>query len=198
MNGGEPYIPRRKGKKKEKEGKKDNKPKEVKPIDIRELMALSFIACPVCGYTHPAQDCGHTVADGLIYIPEYVCSIRGKKFSFTTFLREIMKALYPPCPNCFSVNVVRDGHINGKQRYRCKDCGTVFIPRGKKSKEVRRARTKAVKELWRRVMKLVRKVIKDPRKQSAVLYLLMMAWFELSYEKLYEILVIIKLLGGKS
>jgi len=32
------------------------------------------------------------------------------------------------CPNCYSMNIKKHGHIhNGKQNYRCKDCGRQFV-----------------------------------------------------------------------
>ncbi len=34
----------------------------------------------------------------------------------------------PSCPNCFSEKTVKNGHIhNGKQRYKCHDCGRQFV-----------------------------------------------------------------------
>ena len=38
----------------------------------------------------------------------------------------------PPCPECHSQSVVKNGHIhNGKQRHRCNDCGRQFVDRPK-------------------------------------------------------------------
>ena len=34
----------------------------------------------------------------------------------------------PTCPNCASLQTVKNGHIhNGKQRFKCHDCGRQFI-----------------------------------------------------------------------
>jgi len=34
----------------------------------------------------------------------------------------------PSCPNCSSEKTVKNGHIhNGKQRYKCHDCGRQFV-----------------------------------------------------------------------
>ncbi len=34
----------------------------------------------------------------------------------------------PNCPNCSSEKTVKNGHIhNGKQRYKCHDCGRQFV-----------------------------------------------------------------------
>ena len=34
----------------------------------------------------------------------------------------------PSCPNCYSEKTVKNGHIhNGKQRYKCHDCGRQFV-----------------------------------------------------------------------
>ncbi|MEY2831385.1 MAG: hypothetical protein RLZZ574_643 [Cyanobacteriota bacterium] len=30
------------------------------------------------------------------------------------------------CPRCQSDNTRKDGHVNGKQRWECKDCGRIF------------------------------------------------------------------------
>ncbi len=34
----------------------------------------------------------------------------------------------PNCPNCYSEKTVKNGHIhNGKQRYKCHECGRQFV-----------------------------------------------------------------------
>jgi transposase-like protein len=34
----------------------------------------------------------------------------------------------PSCPNCYSEKTVKNGHIhNGKQRYKCHECGRQFV-----------------------------------------------------------------------
>jgi len=34
----------------------------------------------------------------------------------------------PSCPHCGSTHVIRNGHKDGKQRWRCQDCGRSFGP----------------------------------------------------------------------
>ena len=39
-----------------------------------------------------------------------------------------MSSPLPPCPVCYSANVVKNGSIhNGKQNHQCKDCGPQFV-----------------------------------------------------------------------
>ena len=39
----------------------------------------------------------------------------------------------PGCPNCASLKTVKNGHIhNGKQRFKCHECGRQFIERPQK------------------------------------------------------------------
>ena len=40
----------------------------------------------------------------------------------------------PPCPKCQSIEVVKNGKVQGKQRYKCKSCSLQFTrltPRGR-------------------------------------------------------------------
>lgn len=32
------------------------------------------------------------------------------------------------CPNCQSIDVIKSGKVNGRQRYRCKSCDRQFVP----------------------------------------------------------------------
>ncbi len=44
----------------------------------------------------------------------------------------------PPCPKCQSIEVVKNGKIQGKQRYKCKSCSLQFTrltPRGRPAQE---------------------------------------------------------------
>ena len=44
----------------------------------------------------------------------------------------------PPCPNCQSIEVVKNGKVQGKQRYKCKSCSLQFTrltPRGRPAQE---------------------------------------------------------------
>ena len=44
----------------------------------------------------------------------------------------------PPCPKCQSMEVVKNGKIQGKQRYKCKSCSLQFTrltPRGRPAQE---------------------------------------------------------------
>ena len=44
----------------------------------------------------------------------------------------------PPCPKCQSIEVVKNGKVQGKQRYKCKSCSLQFTrltPRGRPAQE---------------------------------------------------------------
>ena len=44
----------------------------------------------------------------------------------------------PPCPKCQSIEVVKNGKVQGKQRYKCKSCSlqcTRLTPRGRPAQE---------------------------------------------------------------
>ena len=44
----------------------------------------------------------------------------------------------PPCPKCQSMEVVKNGKVQGKQRYKCKSCSLQFTrltPRGRPAQE---------------------------------------------------------------
>ena len=44
----------------------------------------------------------------------------------------------PPCPTCQSIEVVKNGKVQGKQRYKCKSCSLQFTrltPRGRPAQE---------------------------------------------------------------
>lgn len=44
----------------------------------------------------------------------------------------------PPCPKCQSIEVVKNGKVKGKQRYKCKSCSLQFTrltPRGRPAQE---------------------------------------------------------------
>ena len=44
----------------------------------------------------------------------------------------------PPCPKCQSIEVVKNGKVQGKQRYKCKSCTLQFTrltPRGRPAQE---------------------------------------------------------------
>ena len=44
----------------------------------------------------------------------------------------------PPCPKCQSIEVVKNGKVQGKQRYKCKSCSLQFTrltPRGQPAQE---------------------------------------------------------------
>ena len=44
----------------------------------------------------------------------------------------------PPCPKCQSIAVVKNGKVQGKQRYKCKSCSLQFTrltPRGRPAQE---------------------------------------------------------------
>ena len=44
----------------------------------------------------------------------------------------------PPCPKCQSIEVVKNGQVQGKQRYKCKSCSLQFTrltPRGRPAQE---------------------------------------------------------------
>lgn len=44
----------------------------------------------------------------------------------------------PPCPNCQSIEVVKNGKVQGKQRHKCKSCSLQFTrltPRGRPAQE---------------------------------------------------------------
>ena len=44
----------------------------------------------------------------------------------------------PPCPKCQSIEVVKNGKVQGKQRYKCKFCSLQFTrltPRGRPAQE---------------------------------------------------------------
>ena len=44
----------------------------------------------------------------------------------------------PPCPKCQSIEVLKNGKVQGKQRYKCKSCSLQFTrltPRGRPAQE---------------------------------------------------------------
>ena len=42
------------------------------------------------------------------------------------FIRSILISMNKKCPKCRSVSTKKDGRRNGRQSYKCKDCGHVF------------------------------------------------------------------------
>ena len=36
------------------------------------------------------------------------------------------RSRHPGCPHCQGLHVVRNGHADGRQRYKCRDCGRSF------------------------------------------------------------------------
>ncbi|PSB12554.1 hypothetical protein C7B62_01675 [Pleurocapsa sp. CCALA 161] len=39
-----------------------------------------------------------------------------------------MAVIFPSCPSCNSEQIVKNGKIhNGKQNYKCRDCGRQFV-----------------------------------------------------------------------
>lgn len=67
--------------------------------------------------TTAAGDSGH--------VPEVVCT-QGTKDT-----AEQSTATQLACPRCGGAKMVKNGRLNGKQRYRCKGCGHRFVPAGK-------------------------------------------------------------------
>ena len=108
-------------------------PKEIrraietwKPRWLREVDRYRGpLTCPRCE--------GKAVKDGSwsrngVRIQKYKCRKCGAYFSPRTFIAMIIKATYPPCPECLTnKHVVRDGFAgDDKQRYLCRKCGRSF------------------------------------------------------------------------
>ncbi len=65
----------------------------------------------------------------------------------------------PTCPSCDSEQTVKNGHIhNGKQRFKCHQCGRQFIENPQKI-VINQEKQELIDRLRQRVSRLVRKTL---------------------------------------
>ena len=80
--------------------------------------------CPYCGGR--AIRYGRDRLKSSFIVQVYRCKRCGRKFRLTTFIRILLRRIYPRSPCCHHESV-RCGHSKNRQRFKCKKCGRTFI-----------------------------------------------------------------------